>query len=46
MYDPSVRIHYVIQIGGDVPNVVPEYAKLWCWVRDSKKVRVDELLNV
>jgi aminobenzoyl-glutamate utilization protein B len=42
---PTVRIHYVIQAGGDVPNVVPEYAKLWCWVRDSKKVRVDELLE-
>jgi aminobenzoyl-glutamate utilization protein B len=42
---PTVRIHYVIQSGGDVPNVVPEYAKLWCWVRDSKKVRVDELLE-
>src|SRR6185503_16532627 len=36
---PTVRMHYVIQSGGDVPNVVPEYAKLWCWVRDSKKVR-------
>lgn len=42
---PTVRIHYTIQSGGDVPNVVPEYAKLWCWVRDSKKVRVDELLE-
>ena len=42
---PSVRIHYAIQKGGDVPNVVPEYARLWCWVRDSKKVRVDELLE-
>jgi aminobenzoyl-glutamate utilization protein B len=42
---PSVRIHYAIQKGGDVPNVVPEYAKLWCWVRDSKKVRVDDLLE-
>ena len=42
---PTVRMHYVIQSGGDVPNVVPEYAKLWCWVRDSKKVRVDELLE-
>jgi aminobenzoyl-glutamate utilization protein B len=42
---PTVRIHYVIQSGGDVPNVIPEYAKLWCWVRDSKKVRVEELLE-
>jgi aminobenzoyl-glutamate utilization protein B len=42
---PTVRIHYVIQNGGNVPNVVPEYAKLWCWVRDSKKARVDELVE-
>lgn len=25
---PSVRIHYTIQKGGDVPNVIPEYAKI------------------
>ena len=42
---PSVRMHYVIQKGGDVPNVVPEYAKVWCWLRDSKRAGVDELLG-
>src|SRR4030095_9011493 len=26
---PTVRMHYVIVKGGDVPNVVPEYAKWW-----------------
>jgi aminobenzoyl-glutamate utilization protein B len=31
--------------GGDVPNVVPEYAKLWCWVRDSKRKGVEEVLE-
>ncbi len=40
---PSVRMHYVIQSGGDVPNVVPEYAKLWMWVRDSKREGVDDV---
>ena len=30
---PTVRMHYVIQKGGDVPNVVPEYARVWCWLR-------------
>jgi len=40
---PSVRMHYVIQSGGDVPNVVPEYAKIWMWVRDSKRAGVDEV---
>jgi aminobenzoyl-glutamate utilization protein B len=41
---PSVRIHYAILKGGDVPNVVPEYAKLWCWVRDSKRAGVEDVL--
>lgn len=41
---PSVRIHYVMTKAGDVPNVVPEYAKLWCWIRDSKRTGVEEVL--
>jgi len=32
---PTVRIHYVITEGGKVPNVVPEHARAWVWVRDS-----------
>jgi len=40
---PSVRMHYAIQSGGDVPNVVPEYAKVWMWVRDSRREGVDEV---
>ncbi|MBI1767848.1 MAG: amidohydrolase [Bacteroidetes bacterium] len=42
---PSVRMHYAIKAGGDVPNVVPEYAKVWMWVRDSKRNVVDEVFN-
>jgi len=42
---PSVRIHYTIQKGGDVPNVIPEYAKIWCWVRDSKRTGVEDVLT-
>ncbi len=42
---PTVRMHYVIQKGGDVPNVVPEYSKVWCWLRDSKRAGVEELLS-
>lgn len=40
---PSVRMHYVIQSGGDVPNVVPEYAKIWMWVRDSRRDGVENV---
>jgi len=42
---PSVRMHYVIQSGGQVPNVVPEYAKIWMWVRDSKREGVEVVFN-
>lgn len=34
---PSVRIHYLVQKGGDVINVVPENAKIWTRLRDSKR---------
>jgi aminobenzoyl-glutamate utilization protein B len=37
---PSVRIHYVITDGGKVPNIVPEYAKIWIWVRDLDRAGV------
>jgi aminobenzoyl-glutamate utilization protein B len=42
---PTVRIHYVITDGGDVPNVVPAYAKVWCWMRDSEHTSVDKLVE-
>ena len=42
---PSVRMHYVIQEGGLVPNIVPEYARLWCWVRDWKRTGVDDVFE-
>ncbi|MGH9868666.1 MAG: amidohydrolase [Candidatus Polarisedimenticolia bacterium] len=41
---PTVRMHYTIQKGGDVPNVVPEYARLWLWLRDRKRAGVEEVL--
>jgi aminobenzoyl-glutamate utilization protein B len=34
---PTVRLHYHIQDGGQVVNVVPDYAKLWMRVRDTKR---------
>jgi aminobenzoyl-glutamate utilization protein B len=41
---PTVRIHYAIVKGGDVPNVVPDYAKVWCWVRDSERAGVEDVM--
>jgi aminobenzoyl-glutamate utilization protein B len=34
---PSVRIHYVFKEAGKVPNVVPDTASVWLWIRDSKR---------
>jgi aminobenzoyl-glutamate utilization protein B len=42
---PTVRMHYVIQKGGDVPNVVPEYSRVWCWIRDSKRTGVEDVFG-
>jgi aminobenzoyl-glutamate utilization protein B len=38
---PTARIHYVISNGGEAPNVVPEYAKVWYYVRDINRDRVE-----
>jgi aminobenzoyl-glutamate utilization protein B len=38
-------MHYTVLDGGDVPNVIPEHARLWCWLRDSKKTGVEALLE-
>ena len=42
---PTVRIHYTIPSAGEMPNIVPEYAKLWCWVRDSSYPGVEEVMT-
>jgi aminobenzoyl-glutamate utilization protein B len=46
----TTRIHYVIPRGGDAPNVVPEYAKVWYYVRDVNRQEVqkyyDRLLKI
>jgi aminobenzoyl-glutamate utilization protein B len=31
---PSVRIHYVITKGGNIPNVIPDDTEVWLWIRD------------
>jgi aminobenzoyl-glutamate utilization protein B len=41
---PTSRMHYTIVAGGDVPNVIPEYAKVWIWLRDWQRTEVEQLL--
>lgn len=40
---PTVRIHYHIMDGGTVVNVVPDYAKIWTRVRDTKREGMEEV---
>lgn len=47
---PTTRIHYVIPNAGEAPNVVPEYAKVWYYVRDTSRSNVEKyyqrILNI
>ena len=38
---PTVRMHYTVLRAGDVPNVVPDAARILTWVRDSRRAGVD-----
>jgi aminobenzoyl-glutamate utilization protein B len=39
--EPTARIHYVVTDGGQAPNVVPAYARVWYYVRDSDREKVE-----
>jgi aminobenzoyl-glutamate utilization protein B len=39
---PTARIHYVITDGGGAPNVVPDRAKVWYFVRDLDREKVTD----
>ena len=40
---PTVRMHYVYTKAGKVPNVIPDEASVWLWIRDSKRSGVAEV---
>jgi aminobenzoyl-glutamate utilization protein B len=40
----AVRIHYVITNGGGAPNVVPDEAEVWYFVRAPKRSQVEEVV--
>ena len=39
------RIHYVITNGGKAPNVVPDFAEVFYYVRNPERAMVDSLFN-
>jgi aminobenzoyl-glutamate utilization protein B len=42
---PSVRMHYVYTKAGKIPNVIPDEASVWLWIRDSKRSGVAEVFE-
>jgi len=42
--DPAYRMHYVVLEGGQAPNVVPDRASVWYYVRNSDE-RVEEMFE-
>lgn len=39
----KARIHYVIEDGGGQPNVVPDYARTWYYIRAPERDQVDHI---
>jgi aminobenzoyl-glutamate utilization protein B len=40
---PTARVHYVYLDAGLAPNIVPDTAKVWCYVREKDFKSVEEL---
>jgi len=41
----DARIHYVIEKGGDQPNIVPPYARSWYYVRAPERDQLEFIYN-
>ncbi|VUC37976.1 unnamed protein product [Clonostachys rosea] len=42
---PDERMHGIIEVGGTVPNVIPEYTRMNWYIRSPTNKRCDELLK-
>jgi aminobenzoyl-glutamate utilization protein B len=40
---PNAKIHYMIKDGGEAPNIVPDYARVWYYVREADRKSVEAL---
>lgn len=41
----KVRMHYAITHGGDLPNVVPDEAEVWYFIRAHQRSELDDVTN-
>ncbi|MBS7624759.1 MAG: amidohydrolase [Candidatus Bathyarchaeia archaeon] len=39
----DARIHYIVERGGDQPNIVPAYARSWYYIRAPERDQLDEI---
>src|SRR2546430_17509009 len=39
--EPTARLHYIYESAGLAPNVVPDYARLCLYIRDSDRTHVE-----
>ena len=41
----KARVHYVTEVGGGQPNVVPAYARTWFYVRAPEREQVEQIYD-
>jgi aminobenzoyl-glutamate utilization protein B len=41
--EPTARVHYIVEAGGEAPNVVPDYARMFLVLRDVDRSRVTSM---
>jgi len=41
----DARIHYIIEKGGDQPNIVPSYARSWYYIRAPERDQLEFIYN-
>ena len=41
----DARIHYIIEKGGNQPNIVPDYARSWYYIRAPEREQVEYIYN-
>ena len=42
---PSSRMHYVYQVAGEAPNIIPDFAQVWMVVRDVDRTKLGALTD-
>jgi aminobenzoyl-glutamate utilization protein B len=41
--EPTARVHYIVEAGGEAPNIVPDYTRMFLVLRDVDRARVSSM---